>query len=102
AMPNGKKTAPEDLLRFADAAMYEAKRAGRGRAALANAALMAAADRQGGLGADGRAADPLAAPGARHAAPGRVPADSRAGRPAARPGPLGAADRAARGSPLAG
>jgi len=46
AMPNGRQTAPEDLLRFADAAMYQAKRAGRGRTALASAALMAAADRQ--------------------------------------------------------
>jgi len=59
AVPNGKQTAPEDLLRFADAAMYQAKRAGRGRAALASAALMAAADRQVAL--EGQLRDALAA-----------------------------------------
>ncbi|HEX2263538.1 MAG TPA: EAL domain-containing protein [Pseudonocardiaceae bacterium] len=36
----------EDLLRFADAAMFEAKRGGTGHIAMANAALMASADRQ--------------------------------------------------------
>ncbi|MGH3982490.1 MAG: EAL domain-containing protein [Pseudonocardiaceae bacterium] len=36
----------EDLLRFADAAMFEAKRGGTGHFAMANAALMASADRQ--------------------------------------------------------
>jgi diguanylate cyclase (GGDEF)-like protein/PAS domain S-box-containing protein len=59
AVPNGKQTAPEDLLRFADAAMYEAKRAGRGRAAMASADLMAAADRQVAL--EGQLRDALAA-----------------------------------------
>ncbi|RJQ80988.1 EAL domain-containing protein [Pseudonocardiaceae bacterium YIM PH 21723] len=46
AVPNGSRAAGEDLLRFADAAMFEAKRQGAGRVALANAALMASADRQ--------------------------------------------------------
>ncbi|MGH3963110.1 MAG: EAL domain-containing protein [Pseudonocardiaceae bacterium] len=36
----------EDLLRFADAAMFEAKRSSTGHFAMANAALMASADRQ--------------------------------------------------------
>ncbi|MGH3990658.1 MAG: diguanylate cyclase domain-containing protein, partial [Pseudonocardiaceae bacterium] len=36
----------EDLLRFADAAMFEAKRCSTGHFAMANAALMASADRQ--------------------------------------------------------
>jgi diguanylate cyclase (GGDEF)-like protein/PAS domain S-box-containing protein len=36
----------EDLLRFADAAMFEAKRGSTGHVAMANAALMASADRQ--------------------------------------------------------
>ncbi len=36
----------EDLLRFADAAMFEAKRGSTGHFAMANAALMASADRQ--------------------------------------------------------
>ncbi|MDQ4021741.1 MAG: EAL domain-containing protein [Actinomycetota bacterium] len=36
----------DDLLRFADAAMFEAKRGGTGHFAMANAALMASADRQ--------------------------------------------------------
>ncbi|MGH4008364.1 MAG: EAL domain-containing protein [Pseudonocardiaceae bacterium] len=38
--------AAEDLLRFADAAMFEAKRGSTGHFAMANAALMASADRQ--------------------------------------------------------
>ncbi|MGH3796228.1 MAG: sensor domain-containing protein [Pseudonocardiaceae bacterium] len=37
---------PEDLLRFADAALFQAKRQSTGQVALANAALMASADRQ--------------------------------------------------------
>jgi diguanylate cyclase (GGDEF)-like protein/PAS domain S-box-containing protein len=59
AMPNSDQTAPEDLLRFADAAMYQAKRAGRGRAAIASADLRAAADRQVVL--EGQLRDALAA-----------------------------------------
>jgi diguanylate cyclase (GGDEF)-like protein/PAS domain S-box-containing protein len=46
AVPSSDHTAPEDLLRFADAAMYQAKRAGRGRVAVASPALMDSADRQ--------------------------------------------------------
>ncbi|AOS65406.1 sensor domain-containing protein [Actinoalloteichus hymeniacidonis] len=46
AVPNGSRASGADLLRFADAAMFEAKREGAGRVALASAALMASADRQ--------------------------------------------------------
>jgi diguanylate cyclase (GGDEF)-like protein len=46
AVPNGSRTSGVDLLRFADAAMFEAKRRGAGRVSLASAALIASADRQ--------------------------------------------------------
>ncbi|QQQ75645.1 EAL domain-containing protein [Saccharothrix sp. 6-C] len=46
AVPNGSRATGNDLLRFADAAMFEAKRAGAGRVSLASAALIASADRQ--------------------------------------------------------
>jgi diguanylate cyclase (GGDEF)-like protein/PAS domain S-box-containing protein len=46
AVPNGSKATGADLLRFADAAMFEAKRRGAGRVSLASAALIASADRQ--------------------------------------------------------
>ncbi|MCG8921669.1 EAL domain-containing protein [Lentzea sp. CC55] len=46
AVPNGSRANGADLLRFADAAMFEAKRAGAGRVSLASAALIASADRQ--------------------------------------------------------
>ncbi len=46
AMPDAPTNGPEDLLRFADAAMFEAKRGSTGHFAMANAALMASADRQ--------------------------------------------------------
>ncbi|SFS39919.1 PAS domain S-box-containing protein/diguanylate cyclase (GGDEF) domain-containing protein [Saccharopolyspora flava] len=46
AVPNGSGAGGEDLLRFADAAMFEAKRRGTGKVSLASPALMAAADRQ--------------------------------------------------------
>jgi diguanylate cyclase (GGDEF)-like protein/PAS domain S-box-containing protein len=46
AVPNGQGTAGADLLRFADAAMFEAKRRGAGRVSLASPALIASADRQ--------------------------------------------------------
>ncbi|RSM63882.1 diguanylate phosphodiesterase [Kibdelosporangium aridum] len=46
AVPSGPDTTAADLLRFADAAMFEAKRRGAGRVSLANAALMASADSQ--------------------------------------------------------
>ncbi|GAA0516627.1 hypothetical protein GCM10011581_46600 [Saccharopolyspora subtropica] len=46
AVPNGTGAGGEDLLRFADAAMFEAKRRGTGKVSLASPALMAAADRQ--------------------------------------------------------
>jgi diguanylate cyclase (GGDEF)-like protein/PAS domain S-box-containing protein len=46
AVPNGPETTGADLLRFADAAMFEAKRRGAGRVSLANAALIASADSQ--------------------------------------------------------
>jgi diguanylate cyclase (GGDEF)-like protein/PAS domain S-box-containing protein len=46
AVPNGSRTSGADLLRFADAAMFEAKARGAGRVSLASAALIASADRQ--------------------------------------------------------
>ncbi|GAA4866233.1 hypothetical protein GCM10025787_60130 [Saccharopolyspora rosea] len=46
AVPNGSSVGGEDLLRFADAAMFEAKRRGNGKVSLASPALMASADRQ--------------------------------------------------------
>ncbi|ONI84495.1 diguanylate phosphodiesterase [Actinosynnema sp. ALI-1.44] len=46
AVPSGPETTGADLLRFADAAMFEAKRRGAGRVSLANAALIATADSQ--------------------------------------------------------
>ncbi|GLZ29891.1 hypothetical protein Lesp02_20810 [Lentzea sp. NBRC 105346] len=46
AVPNGSRANGADLLRFADAAMFEAKRSGAGRVSLASAALIASADRQ--------------------------------------------------------
>jgi len=46
AVPGESTASPEDLLRFADAAMFQAKRQGTGRVAMANAALIASADRQ--------------------------------------------------------
>ncbi|MEU5853614.1 sensor domain-containing protein [Saccharopolyspora shandongensis] len=46
AVPNGFGAGGEDLLRFADAAMFEAKRRGTGKVSLASPALMASADRQ--------------------------------------------------------
>jgi diguanylate cyclase (GGDEF)-like protein/PAS domain S-box-containing protein len=46
AVPNGSRASGVDLLRFADAAMFEAKRRGAGRVSLASAALIASADRQ--------------------------------------------------------
>jgi diguanylate cyclase (GGDEF)-like protein/PAS domain S-box-containing protein len=61
AVPNGTQAVPEDLLRFADAAMYQAKRAGRGRVALASAALMDSADRQVAL--EGQLREALAGDG---------------------------------------
>jgi len=61
AMPNGSQAAPEDLLRFADAAMYQAKRAGRGQFAVASATLMAEADRQMAL--EGQLREALASDG---------------------------------------
>jgi diguanylate cyclase (GGDEF)-like protein/PAS domain S-box-containing protein len=45
-VPNGSRATGTDLLRFADAAMFEAKQRGAGRVSLASAALMASADRQ--------------------------------------------------------
>lgn len=46
AMPSGRETTAADLLRFADAAMFEAKRRGTGRVSLANAELIASANSQ--------------------------------------------------------
>jgi diguanylate cyclase (GGDEF)-like protein/PAS domain S-box-containing protein len=46
AVPNGDPTTAADLLRFADAAMFDAKKRGGGRVSLASAALIASADRQ--------------------------------------------------------
>ena len=46
AVAGGGPTTGADLLRFADAAMFEAKKRGAGRVATASAALIASADRQ--------------------------------------------------------
>jgi diguanylate cyclase (GGDEF)-like protein/PAS domain S-box-containing protein len=46
AVPNGDPSTGADLLRFADAAMFEAKAQGAGRVSVASAALIASADRQ--------------------------------------------------------
>lgn len=46
AVAGGGPTTGTDLLRFADAAMFEAKKRGAGRVATATAALIASADRQ--------------------------------------------------------
>ncbi|GAB3277524.1 bifunctional diguanylate cyclase/phosphodiesterase [Parasphingorhabdus pacifica] len=46
AVPSGTCSGGDDLLRFADAAMFEAKRRGAGKVSLASPALMASADRQ--------------------------------------------------------
>ena len=61
AVPNGSRASGADLLRFADAAMFEAKRAGAGRVSLASAALIASADRQVHL--EGQLRDALARDG---------------------------------------
>ncbi|WP_234995906.1 sensor domain-containing protein [Streptoalloteichus hindustanus] len=61
AVPNGSRPAGADLLRFADAAMFEAKRRGAGKVSLASAALMASADRQVHL--EGQLRDALARDG---------------------------------------
>jgi diguanylate cyclase (GGDEF)-like protein/PAS domain S-box-containing protein len=58
AVPNGSRATGADLLRFADAAMFEAKRGGAGRVSLASAALIASADRQVHL--EGQLRDALA------------------------------------------
>jgi diguanylate cyclase (GGDEF)-like protein/PAS domain S-box-containing protein len=46
SVPCGPGDSAADLLRFADAAVFEAKRRGAGRVAMANAALIASADSQ--------------------------------------------------------
>nr|WP_165960280.1 bifunctional diguanylate cyclase/phosphodiesterase [Actinocrispum wychmicini] len=46
AVPSGPETTGADLLRFADAAMFQAKRRGAGRVSLANATLIASAGSQ--------------------------------------------------------
>jgi predicted signal transduction protein with EAL and GGDEF domain len=46
AVPDASTSGPQDLMRFADVAMCEAKRAGTGHFAMANAALIASADQQ--------------------------------------------------------
>jgi diguanylate cyclase (GGDEF)-like protein/PAS domain S-box-containing protein len=46
AVPDASTRGAQDLMRFADAAMYEAKRTGTGHFAMANAALIESADRQ--------------------------------------------------------
>lgn len=46
AVPDAATGGAQDLLRFADAALFEAKRTGTGHFAMANAALIASADRQ--------------------------------------------------------
>jgi diguanylate cyclase (GGDEF)-like protein len=62
AVPEDDPTTGEDLLRFADAAMFESKKRGYGRVVVASAALIATADRQVHLEGDLRdavAADAL-------------------------------------------
>ncbi|MFC7341049.1 EAL domain-containing protein [Saccharopolyspora griseoalba] len=61
AVPSDDHTVGEDLLRFADAAMFEAKRRGAGKVALASSALIAAADRQ--LHLEGQLREALATDG---------------------------------------
>ncbi|MGH4025522.1 MAG: EAL domain-containing protein [Pseudonocardiaceae bacterium] len=56
AVPDVSTGGPGDLLRFADAALFQAKRQSSGQVALANAALMASADRQVELECELRAA----------------------------------------------
>jgi diguanylate cyclase (GGDEF)-like protein/PAS domain S-box-containing protein len=46
AVPSGPETSAADLLRFADAAMFDAKRLGTGRVSVANAAMIASANSQ--------------------------------------------------------
>ena len=46
AVPNGSDTSAADLLRFADAAMFSAKRRGAGRVSIANAELIQSANSQ--------------------------------------------------------
>ncbi|MGH3823906.1 MAG: sensor domain-containing protein [Pseudonocardiaceae bacterium] len=46
AVPDTSTSGAQDLMRFADAAMFEAKRTGTGHFAMANAALIESADRQ--------------------------------------------------------
>ncbi|MBV9162154.1 MAG: EAL domain-containing protein [Pseudonocardiales bacterium] len=46
AVPDASTGGAQDLLRFADAAVFEAKRTGTGHFVMANAALIASADRQ--------------------------------------------------------
>jgi diguanylate cyclase (GGDEF)-like protein/PAS domain S-box-containing protein len=46
AVPTGSETTGADLLRFADAAMFDAKRRGTGRVSVANADLIASANSQ--------------------------------------------------------
>jgi diguanylate cyclase (GGDEF)-like protein/PAS domain S-box-containing protein len=61
AVPSGPETTAADLLRFADAAMFDAKRRGTGRVSVANAEMIASANSQmllegqlrDALGADG-------------------------------------------------
>ncbi|HWC83482.1 MAG TPA: EAL domain-containing protein [Pseudonocardiaceae bacterium] len=61
AVPDGSPVSGADLLRFADAAMFEAKKQGPGRVATASAALIASADRQVHL--EGQLRDALATDG---------------------------------------
>ncbi|MFL6144485.1 MAG: EAL domain-containing protein [Labedaea sp.] len=46
AVPSGPETSAADLLRFADAAMFDAKRRGTGRVSVANAEMIASANSQ--------------------------------------------------------
>jgi diguanylate cyclase (GGDEF)-like protein/PAS domain S-box-containing protein len=46
AVPSGPETTAADLLRFADAAMFDAKRLGTGRVSVANAEMIASANSQ--------------------------------------------------------